>query len=139
MSRTALAALVLALGALGASSARAMSCQNRLVTVGDAPARVRALCGEPASLTARVEQRSVTVHRRAASGVIVSETISVTVTVERWVYDFGPQRFMRELVFEDGRLLAIHTLGYGTVASREARAPLRAGPQAPATRSASFG
>lgn len=138
MSRTALAVLVLALGALGASSARAMSCQNRLVRVGDAPARVRSLCGEPADVTTRVEQRSVTVHRRAASGVIVSETISVAVTVERWVYDFGPQRLMRELLFEDGRLQTIQTLGYGT-ATREARAPLRAAPQASAGRSASFG
>lgn len=139
MNRIAIASVAFALSALGASSAHALSCNNRLVVVGDPSARVRSLCGDPATVTTRVEQRSVTVHRRAASGVIVSETISVSVTVETWVYDFGPQRLMQQLVFEDGTLRAIDTLGYGTAEGRTARAPTRALPQRSAAASASFG
>lgn len=123
MSPSHFAALVLALGALGASSAHALSCQNRIIDVGDPAARVRALCGEPSSISTHVEERSVTVRRRAPGGAIVGETVTVAVTIERWIYDFGPQRFVRELEFEAGRLRAIRTLGYGTPAGRSARAP----------------
>lgn len=106
------------------SSAQAMTCQNRLVTVGEAMARVRALCGEPDSVSERVVHRTQAVHRRVNGG-IVSDRITVAVTLVSWVYDFGPTRFMRELVFEENRLRTIDTLGYGTRrASTDERAVL---------------
>lgn len=95
------------------SSAQAMTCNNRLVAVGDAMARVRALCGEPDSVSERVVHRTRAVHRRVNGGII-TDRISVAVTLVSWVYDFGPTRFMRELVFEENRLRTIDTLGYGT-------------------------
>ncbi len=123
MNRPLLATLVVLLCALGASRAEALSCQNRLVDLGDPAARVRSLCGDPADVSTRVEQRSVTVHRRAPNGIVVSDTVSVAVTVERWLYDFGPQRFMQELTFEDGRLRRVEALGYGTDQGRSAAKP----------------
>lgn len=114
MTRSIAAAALCAATLLTGSTAYAMRCDNRLVVDGDAPARVRSLCGDPADATHRVVSRSVTVHRRLSNGTIVSESVMVSVEVEVWVYDFGPRRLMRELTFEDGRLVRIRTLGYGT-------------------------
>jgi hypothetical protein len=35
------------------------------------------------------------------------------VRVEEWVYNFGPTQLMSSLIFENGRLVRIRTLGYG--------------------------
>ena len=51
---------------------------------------------------------------RVAPGVGVGDSETVTVLVEVWVYDFGPQRFMEELTFEDGVLIGSRALSYGT-------------------------
>lgn len=118
------AALVLTV--LGvAPRAHALYCQGRIVRTGWSPARVRQLCGDPASITPSVVERSRTVHQRVANGVVVSDTITVRVQIETWVYDFGPRRFMQELIFEDGRLARIDALGYGTPGGREARVQAR--------------
>lgn len=115
----ALALLAVAL-AWDASSAHALSCRNRLVDVGDPMVRVQDLCGDPATVSERVVHRTQQVARYIAPGVVVSDTVTVSVTQTIWVYDFGPTRFMRELVFEGGRLAAIDTLSYGTSRGRAA-------------------
>jgi len=99
---------------LGSTAAEAMHCQQRLVRVGANGAQVLELCGDPREIVQRTETRSQTVQRQAPDGTIISQTFTVTVAVEQWTYDFGPQRFMRRLMFEDGVLLRIDTLGYGT-------------------------
>lgn len=115
MRYLAFAAMFLVTSLVGAASAEAMHCQQRLVRTGDASARVAELCGEPAQIVQRTESRSRTVQGRAPDGTIVSHTVTVTVAIEIWTYDFGPQRFMRQLVFEEGVLRRIDTLGYGSV------------------------
>ena len=35
------------------------------------------------------------------------------VPVESWVYNFGPNKFMRKVRFENGIVADIETLGYG--------------------------
>ncbi len=100
------------------STAHAMSCRGRIIDVGDAAARVRAYCGEPATITERVVERSRSVYVRGPGGALVRDEVSVSVAVEEWVYDFGPQRFMEELTFEDGELRQIRELGYGTPSGR---------------------
>lgn len=100
---------------LGSAAAEAMHCQQRLVRVRDTGTRVLELCGEPTEVVQRTESRSRTIQRRAPDGTIVSDTITVIVAVEQWTYDFGLRRFMRRLVFEDGVLLRIDTLGYGSL------------------------
>jgi hypothetical protein len=37
----------------------------------------------------------------------------IEIQIEEWVYNFGSQRFMQLLTFEDGRLKQIQDLGYG--------------------------
>jgi hypothetical protein len=40
-------------------------------------------------------------------------TIYVPVVIEVWLYDFGPQRFVQEVSFEHGRVVALQPVGYG--------------------------
>jgi hypothetical protein len=116
VNRIVVSALVATLALLWGSTAEAMHCRNRVVNVGDSAARVLALCGEPTQLVERVEQRTRYVQRRGRRGVLVAESVTVEVVIQQWVYDYGPTRLMRELVFEEGQLRSLRTLGYGTSA-----------------------
>ena len=121
MHRIALVFTVVLAGfVLATSSAEAMSCRNRLVVVGDPMVRVLDLCGDPSTVSERVVHRTQQVQRYVSPGVIVTDVVTVSVTLTEWIYDFGPTRFMRGLVFEDGRLRVIDTLGYGTPSGRTA-------------------
>lgn len=116
--------LILALGALSGAVGLAASvqadgslrCKTRLISPGAAAYEVRSVCGTPDDTQTRTESRTV---RRAvtvpcASGycsAMVDETI--TVNVEEWTYDFGPQRFLQFLTFESGKLIHVRSGGYG--------------------------
>ncbi len=95
-----------------ASSAQAMRCGTRLVREGDSTAEVRATCGDPVDVITTTEVRQRTIYNRVG-GVLVADTISVEVQVQQWVYNLGPQRFMRRLVFENGLLVEIEQLDRG--------------------------
>jgi len=90
------------------SPSHALRCGTRLVDVGDTREQVRALCGEPTDVSVRVETRSV--HVRVAGGIV---TQAASVLVETWTLNFGPQRFMKRLTFQDGVVTDIETLGRG--------------------------
>lgn len=96
-------ALVAVLGS--ASAAEAMRCGNRLVQRGDSRYQVRQLCGEPQDVVRSQALRQVTLQ--VVPGVF--DTVAQAVPVERWTYDFGPNRFQRHLVFENGTLVRITT------------------------------
>lgn len=92
-------------------AAWAMRCGNRLVVEGDTAGQVRARCGEPTEITRTgllrppiiwVDGRPVRVGQSA-----------IEVAVEIWIYNLGPNRFMRQLRLENGRVVDIDTLGYG--------------------------
>lgn len=100
--------------AMAASPALAMTCQNRIVRQGDNGSRVVSLCGEPTQIVRRTVVRSRSVHRQLPNGTVVSDTVSFDVPVEEWTYDFGPQRFVRVVVIENGQVVQIRTGGYGT-------------------------
>jgi hypothetical protein len=91
-------------------------CKTRLVSTGAAAYEVRSICGTPDDTQARTEVRTV---RRAvsvpcATGICSSFVEdSYTVNVEDWIYDFGPQRFIQFLTFEQGKLIQIRSGGYG--------------------------
>jgi len=108
---TTLAALALVLS-VDASSAQAMRCGTRLVREGSTPSQVRAYCGDPDDVITTTETRQRTVYRNFA-GTVVADTISVEVQVQQWVYNLGPQRFMRRLIFENGLLVDIEQLERG--------------------------
>ena len=92
------------------------SCQDRLISPGALAYEVQLLCGPPDATDRRVETRSVrrpvSVPCRAGRCVVLVDD-TVDVTIDEWTYDFGPRRFIQLLVFEQGKLLAIHAGGYG--------------------------
>ncbi len=97
-----------------------LTCKDRVVSLGDAKYDVSALCGTPDSVERRVETRSVRrrsdVPCRVGNGItrcpaLVDDTVEIT--IEEWVYDFGPNRFVQYLTFEQGKLLQIRQGNYG--------------------------
>ena len=121
-----------ALGALSfvtllatAGEAHALRCGTRLVELGDTQIYVREICGEPTQEMTRTESRTRTVGTALVRGrLFATDSVTETVQVDTWIYDFGRTRFMEELVFENGRLRSIQALGYGTGAGRRRRSAL---------------
>jgi len=88
-----------------------MRCGHRLVAQGDPVSKVRALCGEP-------EDIAYSEILRLPSYVLNGRRVyfgneMVAVRVEHWIYNFGPNKFMRRLKFVDGILEEIESLDYG--------------------------
>jgi Protein of unknown function (DUF2845) len=116
------AALALA-GVLLAMPAQAMRCGSRLVTEGDHISKVLRYCGDPLGVQQRLVVRSGLTRPRYrignSSGVIYEREILASersyeeVQIEEWTYNFGPRRFMRLVVFENGFVADIKPLGYG--------------------------
>jgi hypothetical protein len=65
--------------------------------------------GKPAYVTKHHEQK-VSVDSREEGDLLFVEEHRRPVDKEDWTYDFGPDRFMRKLSFEDNRLVTIRTL-----------------------------
>jgi len=104
-----LAALVMAaLG--GAARGDSINCDRGIVSTGDSKLDLLAKCGEPALMEARLEERS---HFRTSPDGRSGSSRSVTVTVERWTYNFGPQRFLQFVTLETGRVVSVERGGYG--------------------------
>lgn len=82
----------------------AMRCDGHLIDAGDWPIEVREACGEP-DYVARYPQAAI-----AGLGYIQ--------TLEHWYYNPGPQRLLRRLIFTNGKLRRVETLGFGFVEPR---------------------
>ena len=110
--RAILALLLFVLLCLSPTSAWAVYCGNRLVSLAgrDNQTSVWAKCGEPDTIN-----RSVHYQPQWETDAWGDRHISgyVPVVTEVWVYNFGSRRFMEAFTFEDGRLVAIAPLGYG--------------------------
>lgn len=121
MTRISLLCAFGMLALLAAESAEAFRCKNRIVRDGMHEQQVIALCGEPttrrhigyATRGVNYGWREVTpggyVRRQYPGGATYSEEVVIT----EYVYNFGPRKFMRRLVFEGGVLTTIETIGYG--------------------------
>jgi hypothetical protein len=103
-------AVVLSLAA--ASPAYAFRCGSHLITEGDTRSKVIAYCGDPTEIqnTSAILRRPVTwINGRPYT---VGDGF-IEIPVDVWVYNLGPGKLMRRIRFEDGRVVAIDTLGYG--------------------------
>lgn len=90
---------------LTAQNAYALRCDGGLIGEGDAMLVVRNKCGEPAWVDRWVEQV-----------VDLPDTDfehRVSRVNERWIYNFGPTRFLRIVSFRDSKVLSIETGGRG--------------------------
>jgi hypothetical protein len=87
-------------------------CGGRLIGLGDHAYDVQKKCGEPEAITQKLEKRKVKNKvRRWTNGVAqdLTEEREVEVTIDEWVYDFGPHRFVRYVSFEDNRVVNIRS------------------------------
>ena len=75
-----------------------------VIRVGDIALDLLARCGAPTARDARVESR-------AAGGADVAAIVSVAVEV--WVFDFGPNRLLQIITLENGKVVSVEHGGYG--------------------------
>lgn len=77
-------------------------CPNgAIVSTGDRIAEIYVKCDPPSFRETRTESESG--HRGA----------TILINVEEWTYNEGPHRLMHLLVFHNGILNQIHSLGFG--------------------------
>jgi hypothetical protein len=91
-----LGAVTLAPPALAADSIR---CDGGIVSVGDSRLDLLGKCGLPAL--------------QEAEPVLWSPTVDLTLLIERWTYNFGPDRFIQIVSLQGGKVIAIERGGYG--------------------------
>lgn len=98
-----------------APSAWAFKCNSNVIDVGLHKMEVLKKCGAPSLKDSRVERRVVRLRNGGAlAGGAVEVERDQQVTIEEWVYNFGPSQFMQLLVFENGVVINVRDLGYGS-------------------------
>ena len=98
-----LSALALAATWAAPAAADSMRCDGSLVRTGDRMFDVRRACGEP--------DVAVTLHS------VLTTTAGLVPFEEEWQYNFGSQRLIRFLHFQNGRLTQIRSGGRGFLRS----------------------
>ena len=105
-----------------ANPAAAFRCKSRIVKEGMHQAEVIRLCGEPVSIRelgyvirsyphrgSRGRTGGTTVWRnRNGFGHYLQEVLAIEM-----LFNFGPRKLMRQVVFEGGVVASIRTMGYG--------------------------
>ena len=103
-----------------ADPALAFRCGSKLVRDGMHEQQVIAACGEPTSVRHlghairaydyrfRLRNPGHIYYRTPGVGHFATEVI-----VTEFVYNFGPRKLMRRLIFEGNVLVEIETIGYG--------------------------
>lgn len=126
MNRLAIKSLLtiaaIVVGLLASDPAHAFRCKNKIVTDGMHEQRVLALCGKPTAMRhLGYAVRSFDLGRRVSHSGIRGRRfsgfghVSQEVVVTEYVYNFGPRKLMRRLVFEGSVLVSIETIGYGYI------------------------
>mgnify|MGYP001820167275 FL=1 len=113
------AAALLAL-ALVTAPAHAFRCGNKIVTKDMHEAQVRRACGAPTTMrNIGRTLRNIDIPIESTGGGnwtarhFSAYGFSEEVVITEYVYNFGPRKLMRRLLFEGGVLVSIETLGYG--------------------------
>ena len=114
-------ALAVFLAAPLANPAESMRCGSRLVADGDPKAKVAELCGQPTYKEQRTIYRSGVPRGSVEDGtspvsddeLLIHDRSIVEVEVDVWLYNRGRSRLMREVVFEDNRVIEVNVLGRG--------------------------
>ena len=106
-----------------ANPAEAFRCGSKLVKDGMHEAQVTAVCGEPTTrrdLGVAVRYYDYRYFREASPGGPLYRTpgagsFASEVVITEYVYNFGPRKLMRRLIFEGGVLVTIESIGYGYI------------------------
>ena len=106
---------------LASTSANAFRCGRKLVLENMHEAQVRKACGAPTTsrnLGFTTRATYIPVRRELTRGISTEHfpaygPITEQVVLTEYVYNFGPRKLMRRLIFEGGVLTRIETIGYG--------------------------
>ena len=106
---------------LASADANALRCGRQLVKKNMHEVEVIKACGEPTTsrhLGYAMRGTYVPIRRAPAPGVSVERWpgyghYTEEVALTEYVYNFGPRKLMRRLLFEGGVLVRIESLGYG--------------------------
>jgi hypothetical protein len=115
------ATAVLAIALLAPETAAAFRCGSKLVKEGMHETEIVAICGTPTSIRHLGYAVRLVEHRSGQSslpGMTLSRSrgqvlYPAEVMVTEYIYNLGPRKFMRRLVFEGGLLATVETLGRG--------------------------
>ncbi|MBI9092656.1 MAG: DUF2845 domain-containing protein [Desulfobacterium sp.] len=105
MTRKIFIFTLILLGTLEYCSAAPFNCGKHSVAIGDTTYDVLMKCEQPGWMT----HNKVEVIEKITHG----DWKKVTLNRETWLYNFGPNRFMKELNFINDKLVEIKELGYG--------------------------
>lgn len=98
-------------------SALAMRCNSRLALEGDSSYKFLQVCGEPDYIERSVVYNSVALKTPLESSFHRNQQIvqkrEEALQVEKWTYNFGPRRFIREVTFVNGVAQSIEIKGRG--------------------------
>jgi len=116
-----LIALITMVLLLTSTSAFGFRCGRKIVTENMHEAQVIKACGNPTTsrhIGYAVRGTYVPVRRSVSPGMTVEHfpgygRFIEEVVMTEYVYNFGPRKFMRRLMFEGGILVKIETIGYG--------------------------
>jgi hypothetical protein len=100
MSRRAIGGLLAGFLWLAPLAAKADSirCDGGIVSVGDSKLDLLAKCGPPALQEAEP---------------VATANADASLLIERWTYNFGPQRFLQIVSLQGGRVIAVERGSYG--------------------------
>jgi hypothetical protein len=101
---------VIPAGVAGADSA--LRCGSRIVSIGATPPEVTDRCGEPVYVEQWEEGGDGYVSQLfdyETERYLAPRLIKAPLRMERWTYDFGTNKFIRYLTFQNGRLIKIET------------------------------
>jgi len=94
------------------------SCGSYIIAIGDRSYDILRKCGDPSNVISWEEVRArkeiwswtLEPEKRFYYGPLFAKEL---VTIEEWEYNQGPNRFIRYLKFENGRLTRVTTGEYG--------------------------
>jgi len=118
---------LLVVAMLASDPAYAFRCKSKIVKDGMHEQQVLAICGQPTAVRHigyALRGYDIGRHNRYPGGLNTGRTypgygnLVQEVVVTEYVYNFGPRKLMRRLIFEGGLLVNIETIGYGYVEKR---------------------
>lgn len=101
------ALLVMAHCEVFAGDTGTMICRGGIVSIGDTAGELLSKCGQPAYGTQREQKR---VEGGAKN---TRERFITSISIDDWIFNFGPNEFQYQVLLENGRVARIQSLGYG--------------------------
>jgi hypothetical protein len=95
----------------GLAMSQSLRCSNKVISEGSSLLEVASFCGDPAQVQRKSIFNNVSAAVPGQSALVAGSAIEIQ--VELWTYNFGPNKLMQRIRFEDGVVVRIESLGYG--------------------------